>query len=71
MYIRDELKEGCDEAAYDIKNQIPEMPHPAFDVVTEYVEEEHVADDVEPPAVKEHRGQEGIHTVGNIRIGRS
>lgn len=69
MYIRDELKEGCDEAAYDIKNQIPEMPHPAFDVVTEYVEEEHVADKVEPPAVKEHRGQEGVDTAGEIRTG--
>jgi hypothetical protein len=71
MYIRDELKEGCDEPAYDIKDEVPEMSHPALDVVPEYVEEEHVADKVEPPAVKEHRGRKRIDTVSETRIGRS
>ena len=68
MDIGNELKEGRDEPAYDIKNEIPEVPHPAFDVVAEYIKEQHVPDKVEPASVKEHGGEEWIDTVCQVRI---
>src|SRR5439155_7966156 len=46
------------QAAEKIERQESQRSHPILDVVAEEVEKPHVADDVEPPAVQKHRGQE-------------
>src|SRR5215218_7558633 len=46
------------------------MPHGVLDVVAEDPEEEHVAADVEPTAVEEHRGQERKEVVPGRDLAR-
>jgi len=47
---------GCD-AAEEIEDQVPEMPHRVLDVVAKDVEVPHVPDQVSEPSVQEHRGE--------------
>ena len=45
-----------DEAAHEVEREIPEVAERVLDVLAEDGEEEHVAEDVVPAAVHEHRG---------------
>jgi hypothetical protein len=46
-----------DEAARDIEREVAEVPERVLDVLAEDGEEEHVAEDVVPASVHEHRGE--------------
>src|SRR5438445_1830404 len=55
------LKRTCRRAAATPRNQVEDReahaPHRVLDVVTEDPQEPHVADQVHPGAVQEHRGE--------------
>ena len=48
------------DAAEQVEDDEAHMPHRVLDVVAEEPEEPHVADQVHPAAVQEHRGQDGV-----------
>src|SRR4051794_9078592 len=56
-WIRERLS-GCGrQSAEEVKGEIADVPHRIFYIVPEDPEEPHVADQVEPATVQEHRGQ--------------
>src|SRR5689334_7094564 len=58
MGIGQDLCSRRGHAREQIEDQIPAMAHRVLDVVSEDPEEPHVAEDVEPRAVQEHRGED-------------
>src|SRR5438552_13725844 len=59
LRIGRDLREGGDDPAEEIEDQVLEGTERLLDVVAEDEEEKHVAPDVQPSAVHEHRGEEG------------
>src|SRR5262249_17798352 len=53
-----DLRAGRDKAAEKVKAEITAAAHAVFDVVAEDPEEPHVADDVRPARVHEHRAED-------------
>ena len=51
------LRHRRDEAAGDVEAEVAEVPERVLDVLAEDGEEEHVAEDVAPAPVHEHRGE--------------
>jgi hypothetical protein len=64
-------------AAEEIKDEIPEVTQPVFDVISEDIKEPQIHDDMEKPSVKKHGGQErkilaeSCKVSGNFGIGIS
>src|SRR6266496_750928 len=49
------MREGRQHTAYKIKDEIPQMAHAVFDVISKDPEKKHVTGDVSNTAVHEHR----------------
>ena len=54
------LKSSRGQAAQYIEEDVADAAHRVLDIVSEDPEEPHVADEVEPAAVEEHRGERGV-----------
>ena len=52
------MRERRHQAAQQIEQQVGTASHPIFHVVPEYVQGQHVAEQMSPPAVQEHRREE-------------
>src|SRR6266550_6970339 len=52
-----DLRRGRREATQEIENEIPTPTHEVFDFRSEGPQEDHVAEDMRPAAVHEHRRQ--------------
>jgi hypothetical protein len=50
-----ELQRAGDDAADEVEDEEAHLPQTILDVVAEHPEEQHVPEDVQPSAVKEHR----------------
>ncbi len=59
MRVEEDLHEEGRRPGHEVEGEVPSVPEDVLDVVAEDVEVEHVPDDVEPAAVKEHRGEDG------------
>ena len=66
------MREHCEGAAQQIEHDKSNVPHGIFDVVAEDPKIEHVADQVHPAAVQEHRGhhRERRRTEGDVGVQR-
>jgi len=53
--VHHSLQQGGDDARSQEEDQIAQVAHTVLDVIAEHPEEEHIADDVEPASVNEHR----------------
>ena len=58
------------DTARQVEDEIAEMPEPALDGVTEDPQEQHVADQVKPPAVQEHAGEDRRPGRNDVQIRR-
>ena len=58
----------CDSAE-EVEDEIPAMTEPVLNIISENVEEPHIAEDVEKTAVEEHRGDEGEDLFEGCKLG--
>jgi hypothetical protein len=56
--IDEGLRERCRRTAQEVEQDETDVPQPVLDIVPEDPEIQHVADDVHPAAMHEHRGQD-------------
>ena len=56
--VEQDVRQARREPAREVEQHEPQVPEAMLDVVAENPEEQHVAAEVPPPAVQEHRGQE-------------
>src|SRR5207237_6664574 len=64
------LHQAGRHAAEEIEDQILDVPEGVLDVVAEDPEVEHVAAEVQPAGVQEHRGQQGdVDGQPDLRVG--
>ena len=52
------LRQRRDGAAHQVEDEVAPVPEPVFDVVAEDPQVEHVAEEVQPATVQEHRCEE-------------
>src|SRR3989442_980688 len=67
--IQDRVRDPGAEAAEQVKYKVREVTQPVLDVVSKNPEVPHIADQMEPTAMQEHRSEEGYHHRGKCEIG--
>lgn len=67
--VGDDVDEPGDQAACQVEGEIAEMAEVAFDIVAENVKDPHVAKEVQPPAMKKNRTEEGDDLVNDAESG--
>ncbi len=58
--VRGNLRACGGQSTQQVEHDKPQRTHDVFDVVAEYPQEPHVAEDVQPAAVHEHRGKQRL-----------
>src|SRR5262245_6457658 len=65
-----DLSEGGSETGKQVKDQIAIGTKQIFDLRSEGPQEDHVAQNVRPPTMHEHRGEDGDHVLTGRNLGR-
>ena len=69
MIIKQKVSDPGGNAAYQIKQQIPERPHLIFHIIAENVQKPHVAEEMPESAVQEHEREKRKKLLAGRKIG--